>query len=278
MMRLGGSTLTRPLIHNVHRSRVAVNSTTRTIYGISTTIHNNLAPHNFIKLVSVGTEIDPISSRQNNNLDNNHHHHHHHVSYAAATVARRYFHSPTINSRDEEPKLNTTSKWLLSPKRFFSFSSSPLAGSSSSSSSSTNTSRPRRKRRAPVNLTTKTRNLLRILLSDENVPNDKVIGVILKYQQSSTGEPRMVFTFDFVEQGQLGKWDEEVPLLPEEEEEEEETSSSASPEDDEKEVKRKLYVHETAFMKVLGATIDIGDDGLTPILYDKEGNVMDPNI
>lgn len=39
----------------------------------------------------------------------------------------------------------------------------------------------------------------------------------------------------------------------------------------------KLYVHHHTFMKVLGATIDIKDDGVTPFLLDREGNVMDPN-
>lgn len=39
----------------------------------------------------------------------------------------------------------------------------------------------------------------------------------------------------------------------------------------------KLYIHQHAFMKVLGATIDIEEDGFTPFLLDREGNVMDPN-
>ena len=30
-------------------------------------------------------------------------------------------------------------------------------------------------------------------------------------------------------------------------------------------------------MKVLGSTIDIMDDGMTPFLIDREGNIMDPN-
>mmetsp|Transcript_15933 Transcript_15933/g.27163 ORF Transcript_15933/g.27163 Transcript_15933/m.27163 type:complete len:101 (+) Transcript_15933:29-331(+) len=43
----------------------------------------------------------------------------------------------------------------------------------------------------------------------------------------------------------------------------------------------KLYIHHNAFMKVLGGTLDVdfnaetGD--LTPKLFDREGNVMDPN-
>ena len=43
----------------------------------------------------------------------------------------------------------------------------------------------------------------------------------------------------------------------------------------------KLYIHHAAFMKVLGATLDVdfnpetGD--MTPRLFDREGHEMDPN-
>lgn len=40
----------------------------------------------------------------------------------------------------------------------------------------------------------------------------------------------------------------------------------------------KLYVHHNAFMKVLGATVDVNMEDITPILYDREGNLMDPNF
>ena len=39
----------------------------------------------------------------------------------------------------------------------------------------------------------------------------------------------------------------------------------------------KLYVHHDAVLKVLGATLDVDEERLVPILYDKEGNIMDPN-
>jgi hypothetical protein len=39
----------------------------------------------------------------------------------------------------------------------------------------------------------------------------------------------------------------------------------------------KLFVHHNAFLKVLGATIDINMETIALILYDREGNVMDPN-
>lgn len=41
--------------------------------------------------------------------------------------------------------------------------------------------------------------------------------------------------------------------------------------------KQKLYINSGAFLKVLGATVDIDLDSFTPILYDREGNKMDPN-
>ena len=40
----------------------------------------------------------------------------------------------------------------------------------------------------------------------------------------------------------------------------------------------KLYIHHNAFLKVLGATVDVDSNTLTPILYDKEGFEMDPNV
>eukprot|EP00957_Ditylum_brightwellii_P202154 15328836-Ditylum_brightwellii.AAC.2 len=43
----------------------------------------------------------------------------------------------------------------------------------------------------------------------------------------------------------------------------------------------KLYVHHSAFMKVLGSTVDVDIDKsgmFKPILYDREGNMMDPNV
>ena len=39
----------------------------------------------------------------------------------------------------------------------------------------------------------------------------------------------------------------------------------------------KLYVHHNAFLKVLGATVDVDTTNITPILYDKEGFEMDAN-
>jgi len=41
--------------------------------------------------------------------------------------------------------------------------------------------------------------------------------------------------------------------------------------------KPKLYINAGAFLKVLGATVDVDLESVTPILYDREGNRMDPN-
>jgi hypothetical protein len=39
----------------------------------------------------------------------------------------------------------------------------------------------------------------------------------------------------------------------------------------------KFYIHHNGFLKVLGATVDVNADSMTPILYDREGFEMDPN-
>lgn len=39
----------------------------------------------------------------------------------------------------------------------------------------------------------------------------------------------------------------------------------------------KLYVHHNAFMKVLGCTLDVDEVNMVPLLYDREGNKLDPN-
>ena len=59
-------------------------------------------------------------------------------------------------------------------------------------------------RKAAVTLTEQSRTFFRKLLEN----NPQMDGVILKHQQSSTGEPRMVFSFDFVKKEQLQPGDE----------------------------------------------------------------------
>ena len=41
--------------------------------------------------------------------------------------------------------------------------------------------------------------------------------------------------------------------------------------------KPKLYIHRNAFLKVLGATVDVNMDTITPVLTDKEGFEIDPS-
>lgn len=103
---------------------------------------------------------------------------------------------------------------LMNDSVFFSSSSdaktkSPFA--SNNTSLQKKKQRPRRKlkfvpQKAAVALTPKARNFFRALL--ESTSDETVIGIILNYHQSSTGEPRMVFSFDFVKEGQLMENDE----------------------------------------------------------------------
>jgi hypothetical protein len=49
------------------------------------------------------------------------------------------------------------------------------------------------------------------------------------------------------------------------------------PEESENDGLPKLYVHRNAFMKVLGCTLDVDEENMVPLLYDREGNKLDPN-
>lgn len=85
--------------------------------------------------------------------------------------------------------------------------SSPFA----SNSSPITRTRARRKlkfvpQKAAVALTPKARNFFKALL--ESTSNPDVVGIMLNYHQSSTGEPRMVFSFDFAKTNQLTDQDE----------------------------------------------------------------------
>jgi len=81
----------------------------------------------------------------------------------------------------------------------------------------------------------------------------------------------MVFGFRFVTQEELDETDEGVSL------EVLDDGSPKPPMDSKDDGLPKLYVHHNAFLKVLGATVDVDPTNFTPILYDKEGNRMDPN-
>ena len=121
-------------------------------------------------------------------------------------------------------KPNTSSRFShLEPLRIGALQSTikttPLRRVASSSSSSSpfahgghggqTTKRKKKKkqfvpRKAAVALTEQSRTFFRKLLEN----NAQVDGIILKYEQSSTGEPRMVFSFDFVKLEQLQEGDE----------------------------------------------------------------------
>ena len=81
----------------------------------------------------------------------------------------------------------------------------------------------------------------------------------------------MVFSFDFVKKSELGPDDEGVSL---------EVMDDGSPKPPSlswTDGKPKLYIHHNAFMKVLGSKVDVEVDTLKLTLYDRDGNVMDPN-
>eukprot|EP00549_Striatella_unipunctata_P012016 CAMPEP_0118688362 /NCGR_PEP_ID=MMETSP0800-20121206/8877_1 /TAXON_ID=210618 ORGANISM="Striatella unipunctata, Strain CCMP2910" /NCGR_SAMPLE_ID=MMETSP0800 /ASSEMBLY_ACC=CAM_ASM_000638 /LENGTH=226 /DNA_ID=CAMNT_0006585611 /DNA_START=13 /DNA_END=693 /DNA_ORIENTATION=+ len=126
-------------------------------------------------------------------------------------------------------------------------------------------------RKAPIEITENARNILTALLG--LTKKNDVVGIMLGYDQSSTGEPRMVFSLNFVTEAELTQDDEGVSLV--DHESDSEASAGIA------ENKPKLYIHRHAFMKVLGGSLDIdlvketGD--LKPVLKDREGNLMDPN-
>ena len=112
--------------------------------------------------------------------------------------------------------------------------------------------------------------------SKESEEDGPIIGIQLTYSQSTTGEPRMVFGFSFLRSSTLHPNDEAVSLEVSVSEEDG-TETPKSPADALDDGLPKLYVHHDAVLKVLGSTLDVDEERLMPILYDKEGNVMDPN-
>mmetsp|Transcript_17166 Transcript_17166/g.26011 ORF Transcript_17166/g.26011 Transcript_17166/m.26011 type:complete len:198 (+) Transcript_17166:29-622(+) len=123
--------------------------------------------------------------------------------------------------------------------------------------------------KAPVIMTEDTRIFFRKLLENQN--DSDVVGIMLKYNQSSSGEPRMVFSFDFAKKSDIGPKEEPVSL------EVLEDGSPKSPKDSVNDGLPKLYVHHNAFMKVLGGKLEVDLDSFKLTIYDREGNVMDPN-
>jgi hypothetical protein len=90
----------------------------------------------------------------------------------------------------------------------------------------------------------------------------------------------MVFTFGFVTQADLHPDDEPVSLELVSAVNKSDGSTQSvpkSPRESWNDGQPKLYVSTNAFFKVLGATVDVDPRSLTPILYDKEGNRIDPS-
>jgi len=128
-------------------------------------------------------------------------------------------------------------------------------------------------RKAAVELTQNARSLFKKLLKNRSQEGG---GIILKLQHSTSGQPRMVFTFGFVEQKDIEEHDEGVSLELLEDE-----KSPKLPVDSMNDGLPKLIIHGSSFIKVLGGTlnVEITDDGeFIPKIHDREGNLIDPNV
>ena len=140
-------------------------------------------------------------------------------------------------------------------------------------------------------MTDKARTFFKALLAN----NPQRDGIILNYQQASSGQPRMVFSFRFVTKDELTEEDEgyetsesnffvmhhppstHKSLTHSVSLEVVEDGTPKPPKDSVDDGLPKLYVHHNAFLKVLGATLDVNTETISPVLYDREGNAMDPN-
>lgn len=133
-------------------------------------------------------------------------------------------------------------------------------------------------RKAAVKLTDKAREFFKTLL--DNPPRKDIVGVMLNYGQPQSGEPRMVFSFQFVTADEID-WDQDegvsLELVKEVDRNGNMVEVPKPPSDSQFDGLPKLYVHHNAFLKVLGATVDVDTEAVSPVLYDREGNIMDPN-
>lgn len=140
-------------------------------------------------------------------------------------------------------------------------------------------------RKAAVKLTDNARDMFTKLLNDP--PRPEIIGIMLNYDQSKSGEPRMVYNFQFVTNNDINyELDEGVSLemikhkkinKNNDNDNEDYEMIPKSPIDSEHDGLPKLFIHHNAFLKLLGSTVDVDKETMTPILYDREGNLMDPN-
>lgn len=128
-------------------------------------------------------------------------------------------------------------------------------------------------RKAAMALTPKARDLFKKMIAATASE-----GIILKYEISSQHTLRMAFKFDLIKDAnaELTDQDEGVSL-----EVLEDGVTPKLPSESWDDNLPKLYIHHAAFMKVLGGTLDVdfnpetGD--MTPKLFNREGQEMDPN-
>ena len=110
----------------------------------------------------------------------------------------------TLDGRIPTPSIMTRQLFLLK-----GYSSPPSPSRLLTSSPTFTKASPRRKRqfiprKAAVKLTDRARTFFKALLES----NPEKLGVILNYQQASSGQPRMVFSFGFVTKDQISPEDE----------------------------------------------------------------------
>lgn len=176
----------------------------------------------------------------------------------------RYFSTSNNDDNDDDDSNTLQSASPLS---------SPLVTMTKGSSNTKPKTKKKRKnrfvpRKAAVRLTDKARTLFQKLI--DNHPSRD--GILLNYNQSSTGEPRMVFSFSFVSKDEIDPQDEGVSL------EVDADGNPKPPKDALNDGLPKLYVHHNAFLKVLGAKVDVDTETLAPVLFDKEGFELDANV
>jgi len=156
-------------------------------------------------------------------------------------------------------------------------------------SSSTNKVVKRRRsliaRKAPVQLTNESRKFFKSLLSVASTTKTKteedVCGILLTLEQSNQ-TLGLTFQFQFVSKEglQRRRMVEPVSLCEEGEEvvdaNDRQPQSSPVMDAEKNEGLPKLYIDESAFMKVLGGTIKYENDQL--VVYNREGFILDPNV
>ena len=129
--------------------------------------------------------------------------------------------------------------------------------------------------------------------------SDKYCGILVKCDHSTAGQPRMVFSMSFLTEGQVhaedskGRGEAVLLSLSKSSSRSIEESRLETPhpsvnvengawlssghETDSPDVPDQvLYIHQTAFMKLLGSTVDLDEDGEIKFI-DREGFKIDPN-